>query len=71
MEQPPQQNKISIEEAATRISALMQEELVKGAVDEEEYQITEIIHKLRQREINPEEALTQTYKIIGGRQDYH
>ncbi len=71
MEEPPKQNEMLIGEAVTEITALMEIEIRKGAVDDEPGRFRTIIDNLKQRRISPQEAVTQAHEIGGGRQDYH
>ena len=71
MEKMPQEKAFSISEAMSRITALMQIEMQKGATDFEPDQFRSIMARLEERAITPETALSEAQKIAMTRQDYH
>ena len=72
MEQPPKFEKsLSISEAITRIQAIMQQEMLKGAVDSEPEQFSRIIQEIESGDITPEEGVARAQGVADSRQDYH
>ena len=61
----------TINEAVLEITAMLGDLAVTGAGDTERESLTDLIAKVGEGKITPEEGLVRARTLMSGRQDYH